>query len=229
MYMESEYKYKTDLHCHTAEASGCASEGGAATVEKYINCGYTSVAITNHFSTNHFRNFGGSYEAFVDRFFRAVDVAREAADGRINVLAGLEMKTGDSFNDYLVYGVDKEIMLSIPNIFETYITDYYPFFSERGCLVIQAHPMRFGITLGDPEWVDGFEVINTHPGWESHNNIAAIWAKEVGGPGKILTAGTDHHDGHHIPTSGILTKEPIVTDRQLVEVLKSGDYRLFGK
>lgn len=225
--MEQEYKYKTDLHCHTAEASSCSSEGGADTVEKYIKCGYSSVVITNHFSPNHFRNFGGTYESFVDRYFGAVETAREAAAGRINVLYGLELKTGDSFDDFLVYGVDREMMLSFPDIFECDLSKFYPYFSERGCLVIQAHPMRFGITLNDPRWLDGYEVINTHTEWDSHNDIAAVWAREVGGPGKILTAGTDHHDAQNIPSSGILTKEPVTSNSRLVEILRSGDYTLF--
>lgn len=228
--MEAEYKYKTDLHCHTAEASGCASEGGADTVEKYIRCGYSSVVITNHFSPNHFQSRGeGSYETFVNKFFDAAEVARTAAAGRINVITGLELKTGDSFNDYLIYGADKELMLSVPDIFSYYENKVHDFFSAHDCLVIQAHPMRYGISIVEPQWLDGYEVLNTHTDWDSHNKFARMWAEEVGGPGKIFTAGTDHHDARNIPTSGILTKEPITSERHLVELLRSGDYKIFGE
>ena len=37
--------YKTELHCHTAEASTCAHETAAATVEKYIRHGYTTLVL----------------------------------------------------------------------------------------------------------------------------------------------------------------------------------------
>ncbi len=226
--MNAEYIYKTDLHCHTSEASGCASENGADTVEKYIRCGYSSVAITNHFSPGHFEGFGGSYEKFVERYYNAIDVARRAAGDRFNVLTGMELKTQDSFNDYLVFGTTKEMMLEFSNVFSLYIDKVHEFFSSRGCIVIQAHPMRYGITLIEPEFVDGYEILNTHPEWESHNEIAAMWAKQVGGENAIITAGTDHHDTNNIPTSGILTKEPIRSDEELLKVLRSGDYKIFG-
>ena len=46
--MNTNKKYKTELHCHTVEMSGCASETAAAMIDKYVACGYTTVVLTNH-------------------------------------------------------------------------------------------------------------------------------------------------------------------------------------
>ncbi len=227
--MNTEYKYKTDLHCHTSEASDCASECGADTVEKYIRLGYSSVVITNHFSRNHLNSFGGEYEAFADRFFEAASAARRAAGGRINVLTGMELKAQPHYNEYLIYGVTREMMAGIPDVFTWYIDRVHEYFAEQGCVVIQSHPMRYGITNVEPEFLDGYEILNAHTAWNSHNDVAELWAREVGGEGKILTAGTDHHDPDNIPTAGILTTEPIVSSSQLTETLKSGRFKIFSE
>ena len=44
------YKYKTELHCHTFPASGCADFKPEEVVEIYAKNGYNAVVITNHFA-----------------------------------------------------------------------------------------------------------------------------------------------------------------------------------
>ena len=41
--------FKTELHCHTSDFSSCAHINGADTAEKYVNAGYRTLVITNHF------------------------------------------------------------------------------------------------------------------------------------------------------------------------------------
>ena len=42
----------------------------------------------------------------------------------------------------------------------------------------------------------------------------------------MVTSGSDHHDSNQYPDAGILTDEPITSNKQLLEVLKSGNYEL---
>ena len=104
-------QYKTELHCHTAEASYCADENSADTIEKFISYGYDTVVITNHLQ--HYRvgpdKEFDTYENYVDFVYDSVDVARDAAKGRINVIAAFELNHISSRNDYLVFGLTREM------------------------------------------------------------------------------------------------------------------------
>lgn len=220
--------YKTDLHCHTSELSLCSSESAADTVERYIKLGYTSVVITNHFTYGNFEYSGLSYEEYVNRHFEVAENAAKLVEGRLNVIPGLELNVKHTGNDYLVFGATREVLYGLPNLFDMQIPDIHDYLAENGCLLIQAHPMRFEVTLVRPHWVDGYEVLNTHVNHPNHNDIAMLIAKSIGGEGKIFTAGSDHHDLEQTPSSGILTREPVIDAAHLVRILKSGDYNIFG-
>lgn len=220
--------YKTDLHCHTAELSYCSSESACNTVKRYVELGYTSVVITNHFVGWEMRERGLSYEEYVDRHFDVAEAAAEEVRGKLHVIPGMELALNGSHNDYLIFGATREIMYAIPDIFAMELGDVHDYLSKNGCLLIQAHPMRFDITLVRPQYLDGYEVLNTHVNHPNHNDIAMLLAKSIGGEGKILTAGSDHHDAEQTPSSGIMTDEPITDAAQLVAVLKSGKYNIFG-
>ena len=45
-----KYQYRTELHAHTAPASGCGKVAARDVVEIYSKCGYHSIVIANHFS-----------------------------------------------------------------------------------------------------------------------------------------------------------------------------------
>ena len=86
--------------------------------------------------------------------------------------------------------------------------------------------MRVGMTLIDPDLVDGYEVYNSH-NKPFMNAMARQWIVNIGAEGKIFTAGNDHHHPDDLPTAGILTEYPIITSDELVAVLKSRDYSIF--
>lgn len=45
--MERLYKYKTEMHCHTAQSSlKCGKMNAEDVVETYINAGYSTLLIT---------------------------------------------------------------------------------------------------------------------------------------------------------------------------------------
>ena len=213
-------KYKTELHCHSKDASGCSHESVEGIVEKYLAAGYTTIVLTNHFCPD---SMDDDWMAKVAQKYDAYDKLVKAADGKLNILMGLEFRFTTNFNDYLVYGFDRKYLEDRPDILKQSIRDFIKTAREDGFLTIQAHPFRWGMTTVNPNDVDGIEVFNGHSNHNSNNDIAEMWAKKYN---KIMTSGTDHHDPHHIPDGGILTDEPITSIPQLIETIRSGNYEL---
>ncbi|MBQ6263103.1 MAG: PHP domain-containing protein [Clostridia bacterium] len=222
-------KYRTELHCHTSEASGCADECAADTVEKYIALGYDTIVLTNHFSRYEFdEDDPDSYGAMVDKQMRALRLAKEAAGDRLNVLFGIELRLYENSNDYLVFGVTEEFLRGHPELLHMDVWGAHAFLNENGAMMIHAHPMRTGCTITDPWSVDGYEVYNGHNQQRSRNEMALAWASYGRSIRKrvIYTSGSDKHDRHHVPDGGIVTEEPITSMEQLLSVLESGNYKL---
>ncbi len=214
-------EYKTELHCHSRDASACSHESAEGIVEKYTAAGYTTICLTNHFSpASHDED---EWEAKVDKLYRAHEILTAAAGKRLTILMGMELRFHQNSNDYLVFGFDRDYLMNHCDILKMGIGDYIKMARADGLLTIQAHPFRFGMTTVDPKRVDGIEVFNGHPGHNSNNDIAEAWAEKYG---LIKTSGTDHHDPHHLPVGGILTTAPITTVPQLIEILKNGNYSL---
>lgn len=221
--------YKTELHCHSSEFSRCSGQSGADKAEMYIENGYTTVVLTNHFCSYYPEH--KDYPAFVRHFFEAAEVMREAAGDRLNVITGMELTFKESGNDYLVYGMTEELLLSIPEIFDMGLQKFFHWADEHGVLVIQAHPLRFGIATRQPWYLHGIEVYNA-----SHDNFcnkaADLWAdlcereynyKDVR---FIRTSGSDHHSKGQWANAGIETEMEIKDMAQLVDVLRNGEYTL---
>lgn len=220
--------FKTELHCHTSEVSRCGRVTAAETVETYIQHGYNAVTITNHLSASTFsdknKNFvyTDDWQKRIDFFMHAVDLARTAARGRIEVLWGIELCGGHDNNDYLIYGMTEEQLRAMPDILDISIKEFGPRIREElGLLLFQAHPFRSGVRIVVPDRLDGVEVYNGHIGHDSRNEIALKWAERYG---LRRISGTDFHQSIHIPTGGILTEKPIRSNSELLEVLRSGEY-----
>lgn len=217
-------KYKTELHCHSKEGSGCAHETVEGIVEKYLKHGYSTICLTNHFDPCREMDDPEAWRARTESKLAAYDKLVAAAGDRLTILLGFEFRFVQNSNDYLVFGFDRDFILSGgADLLKMGVRRFTEMARKEGIITIQAHPFRFGMTTTPPDQIDGIEVFNGHPGHNSNNDIAEMWAKKYG---KIMTSGTDHHDPHHIPDGGILTDEPITTVAQLVEVLKSGQYDL---
>ena len=81
--------YKTELHCHSSEVSGCSSVDVNGVVEKYTRHGYTTVVLKNHlWSEDDFE----AYTRRVNAVFDTCDKARAAAGDRLCVLDGVEFR-----------------------------------------------------------------------------------------------------------------------------------------
>lgn len=216
--------YKTELHCHTNPGSACAHLTPEEVVEKYIDCGYTTLCITNHFTPFNKMEDRDSWLREIAIRYDVYDRAVRAARGRLNVIFGLEMRFVQHSNDYLVFGIDRDRLENIGcAVLKDGIGAYHDGASERGEFVIQAHPFRHNMTVIRPQDVDAYEVFNGHPKHDSRNFIAEQWARRYSKP---MTSGTDHHDPDHIPNGGIRTTAPITTAYELIDTLRSGRYDL---
>lgn len=216
-------KYKTELHCHSRDGSGCADESAEGIVEKYLKHGYSTVVLTNHFAPAWDVNNRGAWLNQIENKYMAYDKLVEAADGKLNILMGLEFRFVENCNDYVVLGFTREFLENIDLSVTKSVKEFAKTARENGLFIIQAHPFRPCMTFMYPDHVDAVEVYNGHPGHDSHNFLAEAFADFYG---KIKTSGTDHHDKDHDPRGGILTDEPITSEAQLIKVLRSGKYEL---
>lgn len=224
----NEYKYKTEMHCHTEYVSKfCATVDAESIAEQYISFGYTTVVITDHLNARTFTHpdAEGLTPAEKMRYFtEGIRRVKEYAGNRLNVLAGAEICFPQNGSDYLIYGLDEGFFLENT---EMYLKDRFSVSSlVRNCggVFIQAHPFRCGCAVTEENVIDGIEVYNGHPNQHNHNVISEHWAKLY--PRYILTSGSDHHDEPCYPDAGILTKVPVTNEKQLAEILRSGDYEL---
>ena len=216
--------FKTELHCHSNDISECARVNTEEIIEKFTKGGYSTVVLSNHFSRGTMNFVGAtSWDEWVDKYVGGYEKLKNDAKGKLNILLGMELRFNENCNDYLVFGITKEFLRKYPNMFEMNPESFHKIASENGCLFIQAHPFRNGMTVIYPGHLDGVEVFNGHFGHDSRNDIAEMWANKYN---LIKTSGTDFHYTTSPANGGILTDTEITTMDELIEVLKSGNYIL---
>ncbi len=217
-----EYKY--EIHAHTQNTSWCGDIDAKDLVEKYKEAGYSGVVITDHYSpmTFHISEFFNKKKA-IDHFLEGYRKAKEYETDDFTVLLGMELRFYATVNDYLVYGITEEMLYELPFLLRTYIKRASKMLRERGCLFLQAHPFRKMITRANPKYLDGVEVFNAKADKEANDN-SLKWAKEINTP--VMTSGSDCHRESGVGLGGIITKEPIKSNEDLLRILKSGEFEL---
>ena len=217
-----EYKY--ELHAHTKNTSWCGQLDAEELVNKYKQAGYSGIVITDHYSPMTFRisEFFNKKKA-IDHFLEGYKKAKKFETEDFSVLLGVELRFYATVNDYLIYGVNKEMLYELPFLLSLYIKRASKLFRERGCIFIQAHPFRKHITRAKPEYLDGVEVFNAKADKEANDN-SLKWAEEINA--KIKTSGSDCHRETGVGLGGIITEEPIKNNDDLIRILKSGKYEL---
>lgn len=220
-------QYKYELHAHTKEVSRCGSITVKELIEEYKKAGYSGIVLTDHYSPMTFNpsEFFSKKKA-IDHYLRAYREAKQYETDNFTILLGMELRFYATVNDYLIYGVTEEMLYELPFLLKTYIKKASQLFRERGCLFIQAHPFRKMITRADPEYLDGVEVFNGKASAEANEN-SLKWAEEIGAP--IKTSGSDCHRATGVGLGGIITKEPIKSNEDLIRILRSGKYKLIKK
>lgn len=216
-------QFKTELHAHTCEVSPCARVTAPEVAERFIAQGYTSLVITNHYCDYVIDNLLGTWQEKMDHYLHPYHLMREYAGDRLNVILGCELRFEGSINDYLIYGMTEEFLRQNPELHKMSLRSFSTLARESGMLVVQAHPFRNGIMIVNPEYLDGMETFNGTPICDGRNTVAAAWAKRYG---LICTSGSDFHTPDQSGYGGILTNAAIRSEKDLVAVLKSGDYIL---
>ena len=216
--------FKTELHCHSNDVSECARVDVDTIMKRYLEGGYSTLVLTNHFNESTSNRWGcKTWDEFVDKLLFGYNKLKEASNGRIEILLGMELRFTQNINDYLVYGFDERFLREHEYIYKMNPESFSALARENGFLFIQAHPFRNSMTVINPKFLDGVEVFNGHFGHDSRNEIANMWAEKFG---LIKTSGTDFHYADVPTNAGILTEKKITSINELIEVLKSGKYEL---
>ncbi len=219
--------YKYDLHVHTSEVSSCGRISAEETVQRYIDSGYSGICITDHYTASFFKGRGGTWRDIANKFLAGWRNAKEAADGRIDVILGAELRFGTRYmsSDYLVYGLSEEIIYAYPELCKLTLPEFSRIAKKHNLLLIQAHPMRDKMERVHLDLLDGMEVYNAHPGHNSRNESAARLAR---GHDYIFTSGSDCHEAKDVGRGGIITDVRIKDSIALCDILRTGKYKLIA-
>ena len=217
-----DYRFKYDLHVHTAPVSSCAELDVETTVSHYKKLGFSGIVVTNHFSRDVFGNNKSKAEwlqYYLNDFREAESYGRKCG---LDVLLGLEIRFPENSNDYLVFGIDENDVSDAYDYLDSDYISFYRDFKNDKNVIVQAHPFRKSAILQDLKFLDGIEVFNMHP---SHNSVVGKAAKLANeNPGLIITGGTDfHHEGHQ-GMCGIRSKTELSDSFELSACLKTRDY-----
>ena len=219
------YPCRLELHAHTNPASPCGDAPPEKLVQLYLEAGFDGVVITNHFSHAAFGDI--SREAFVNAQLSDYERACQAAEGtKLKIYLGVEARFDENDNDYLLYGVDEEILGKLYDYLDKGLAAFRAEVKLPDSAFIQAHPFRDGCVPADAKLLDGVEVFNMHPNHNSRIALAARYAKEQSI--SLTVAGTDFHHVKpgYIATTALRCRELPKDSFGVAQLLKSGDYIL---
>ncbi|MFA5561153.1 MAG: PHP domain-containing protein [Eubacteriales bacterium] len=217
----SEYRFKIELHAHSAPVSPCADMTPEALVDIYQQLGFDALVLTNHFNEEVLAASPAGMSR-VDYYLSDYDRARRrGAEVGLSVLLGLEIRFTENHNDYLVYGVTEGELPVAAGYFDKGLAAFYQGFKNDRNLILQAHPFRSGMQLADPACLDGIETFNMHPG---HNSRVAVAARYAAAQGCLAVGGSDAHLPAHAGGAALRTKTLPATSDELAALLKSRDY-----
>ena len=228
------YTYRYEMHCHCNWCSACAHSSPQAMAQAYYQAGYAGMVLTDHFlSGNSAIDRSLPWKDKVEAYWRAYEAARDWARGRsrdFTVLFGLEHQYGGG-KEVLTYGIDLDFLLAHPNLDQYSLADYTDAVRRAGGLISMAHPYRHADYIDDtilpqPRYLDGAEVYN-YGNTPEENRQAYELAREHR---LIPTSGGDVHreDEENLAKAGIALASPIATGEELVQVLRSLDYRIIA-
>ena len=201
------YIYET--HLHTVEASQCGKTPGAVYVRYMQDLGYSGFIVTDHFFNGNSRiDRSLPWEEKVLQYVSGYEHALEAAEGTdMKVFFGVEFNfDGD---EYLLYGPDRDWLLSHPEVMEMTRTELHEAVRAIGGMMIQAHPYRERGYLSAihllPHDVDGAESFNA-ANEPYQNALGYRYAREFG---LIMTGGSDIHYFHDGDMGGTAFDKPL--------------------
>lgn len=225
-----EYRYRYEMHCHTKWVSACGHSSPQEMAAAYFDAGYAGMVVTDHFLRgNTAVDRSLPWEDKMRAYWRAYEAAKEWARGKdFHVLFGVEHFYGDG-KEVLTYGIDLDFLLAHPDLDAYPLKEYCDAVHEAGGFLSHAHPFRRAAYIKsgvEPQVqdMDAVEVFNFY-NEDEENRLAAKLAREKG---LLTTSGGDEHicDGEAIGKAGVLFAVPPKDNRELVELLRAGDYML---
>ena len=219
-----------ELHAHTSECDLYAHLGGAELVRLYDEAGYRGMVITDHYFSLFYDWFAdelaeADHRRIIERYLRGYYAARNEAEKRnFTVLCGAEVRFDNTINDFLVYGLEEDDLFRLPLLNRLHNVEELVEVLPDDAVVVQAHPFRDKMTVMSPTALFGIEVYNggTDP---FRNQMARLYAEHYG---KAMTSGSDIHHIKALARGGIATAREISCAKDLVNVLRGGDYSLIG-
>lgn len=213
--------YKYELHCHTGCVSRCGRVEPERIIELYRQHNYNGIVVTDHYSPMTFTpNWNPQKQ--IDFYLEGYRRMKKAAGDDFTVLLGMELRHYASADDYLIYGVTEEFLYSAGNLMMCGVPKMKEFCEKNGFLLMNAHPFRPFRTRCNPKYLDGIEVYNGKTP-KKENDKALEWARKNG---KIMVSGSDFHTEKHVARGGIITEEPVQNNKNLLNLLKKGNYTL---
>ncbi len=222
-------KYKYQLHTHTIPCSDCSRMTPWELVKGLYECNFSGAVLTNHFING---NTGISrklpWNEFVQRYEDDYRRCREYSKKfNVDIFFGIEEHIGGGL-EILCYGITPQMLYEHPELQEKSLEKWSEVVHSYGGICIQAHPFRD--TSHNPEkgvlpaeYIDGIEVFNA--GNDLEENLRAR-EFAVTHPGIIKTSGADAHQEKRLRLGGIETERRINDEKDLVSILKSGEYIL---
>lgn len=220
--------FKYEMHLHTGECDKGVKIGGADIVKAYKDAGFNGLVVTDHYLSLFYEWFkdelaGKNHREIIDRYLKGYYAARnEGERSGMTVLCGAEVRFNGAINDYLIYGLEPEFFYGAPLLNELKNVNELIDILPDDALVVQAHPFRNNMTICDPSNLFGIEIYNSRTE-KFRNEMAAIFAEHYG---KRPTSGSDFHSLAELGKGGISTEKEIRNSKDLVSVLKSGQYSL---
>ena len=219
--LKSAYPYRIELHAHTKPVSPCSEIPPADLVKAYLNQGFHGVVITNHFNLGDMK--GLPKEDGLNYYLSGYEEAKKAAEGTgLQVYLGTEIRFNEHPNEFLIYGVDRQLLSQCYDYLDKGFTAYREAVKLPDSVLVQAHPFRDRMVRREPELMDGIEVFNMHPGHNSRVAQAAKLAASI--PGTIKTVGTDFHHPTHEGLCAMRVRQMPQDSFDLAAILRSGDY-----
>ena len=175
--LSKEYPVRIETHAHTFPVSPCSEVKADELAEIYSKEGYDAVVLTNHYLLDLPIFEGMNKDEAIDCYLVAYeDFSKECEKLGIKAILGCEIRFMESHNDYLIYGVNRDILSEAYDYFEKELEAYRTEVKLDKSVFLQAHPNRNGMTEVDATLLDGIESFNMHPGHNSKIGIAAKYA-----------------------------------------------------
>ena len=138
-----------DTHVHTSQVSGCGKVSADEMVRLYKKAGYQAIIITDHYCKEYFEDLGQiSWQDKIKSFVSGYKLAeKEGKKIGLKVFLGMEIRFTNGPEDYLVYGLDEEYLIENPKLYNETLESFRNGISNKGALIIQAHPYRKNLRL----------------------------------------------------------------------------------